>query len=73
MPPEPRAWRRATRVSNGGIHVYVPKELLERALDGASIPIDSKALQVRAYGLQSDTPGSARIILKLAIAREPEE
>lgn len=71
MPPEPRAWRRATRVSNGGIHVYIPKELLERALEGATLPTDSKSLSVRAYGLRSDTPGSARIILKL-VARDTE-
>ena len=72
MPPEPKAWNKATRVGTGGIHVYIPREIVERALEGASLPIDSRALKVRVYGLRSDTPGSGRILVKLA-AREPEE
>ena len=67
MPREPRKWNKATRVGGGGIHLYIPQEIVEMALVGANIPKDSKNLSARVYGLNSKKNGSARILVKLRV------
>jgi hypothetical protein len=71
MPREPKPWNRATRVGTGGIHIYVPREIVERALVGANIPAGQQNIKVRVYGLRSDTPGSGRLLIKLAASEDP--
>lgn len=67
MPRNAALWNKATRISNGGIHLYIPKEIVERSFKGANIPADSRIIKVRVYGLNSKKNGSARILVKLRV------
>ena len=68
---EPSGWSRATRKKHsGGIHLYISKELLERALSNADIPVDEEELVLKSHTFKTNWRGRARIMIELKVERK---
>ena len=71
---EPSGWSRATRKKHsGGIHLYISKELLQRALSYADIPVDEEELVIKSHTFKTNWKGRARIMIELKIERKVKE
>jgi hypothetical protein len=70
---EPNMWSRATRKKgNGGLHLYVPKEMLERALSDALIDPAENDLLIRVHTFKTNWKGRGRIMVELKVERRKE-
>lgn len=58
-------WNRAARIKTGGIHIYVPKEEVERALAQAGLDPSSTALMVKTTSFKTNHKGRARILISI--------
>jgi hypothetical protein len=62
---EPGIWSKATRILSGGVHIYIPKEVVDRALESAGMSPSICVLSRKATWLKSSRVGRARIMIEL--------
>jgi hypothetical protein len=67
MSRNPAEWNKASRVGNAGLHLYVPKEEVEKALASAGIPIDARSLVVKSTWLKTSSRGTGRLVVQLRL------
>jgi len=71
---QPNEWSKATRKKGtGGIHLYVPKEKLERALANARIDPSEIDLVIKVHPMKTNWRGRARILIELKVDRKETE
>jgi hypothetical protein len=67
---EASTWTKATRKNGGGIHLYVPMEIVERALADGNIAIKNEELEVCFTSLRDKTNGRGSIHIRIRERKE---
>lgn len=65
MSREAGLWNRVTRIQTGGVHAYIPKEAVAKALEAAGLPEDIKKLRMKATWMKTSRKGRARILIEI--------
>ena len=62
---EPSTWTKATRKNGGGIHVYIPMEVVEKALGDGQLDIKDEELEVCFTALRDHKRGRGSIHVRV--------
>lgn len=65
-----KKWTKATRVSGGGVHLYIPSETVRNALQGSGLDITSSDLEVAFYALKG-RKNRASVLIRLKVGDKP--